>query len=257
MSLRNKGLGMISLFLLSIFSLNENAFAHARNYVWTEEYKTLPKNTFESESRVAFKVPHGQQSNENTIEYQEELEYGITDHWNIAHYEFWKTKNQAGVDDNGEPLKDSTTYEGFKFETKYRLGEKGKFWLDPLLYLELETDVREEHRNNKLEGKIVLSKDFGKFNVAYNQIMESELDRGGRTEHEYRVGASYEIFSGMHAGGELVGNYWKPSSNRNEISIGPTLAYEAKYFWIASGIALGANHEADDFQARIILGITF
>ena len=253
----NRLLGMMLGGLLAGFLFNGTAFAHARSYVWTEQYKTLPQGSFELENWVTFKMPDGTVKNENTIEYQEELEYGITDHWNIAHYEMWKTKNQAGLDASGSPKKDSTTYEGFKFETKYRIGESGKYWLDPLLYLELEDEVREEHRNIKLEGKIVLSKDIDKLNVSYNQVMESELDNGGRTEHEYRLGASYEVFSGARVGVELLGNYWKPSSHRNEVSIGPTLAYEGKYFWVATGVALGANRAADDLEARAIVGITF
>lgn len=251
MDFRKKILGTCLFLLLSIFVFCQSAFAHARDYVWTEVYKTLPKNVFELESWVTFKVPDGGVTNANTIEYQEELEYGITDHWNIAHYERWKTTNRTGR------RKDSTVYQGFKFETKYRFGEKNKYWLDPLLYLELKTDVRDKHNKNKLEGKIVLSKDWGKFNFVYNQIMESELDNGGRTEHEYRIASSYEIFSGVRAGLEVLGNYWKPSSHRNEISLGPSVAYENKYFWLASGVAFGANNAADDFQARILLGISF
>ncbi len=246
-----KMLGMVFFAGLLMLVFCQSAFAHARNYAWTEEYKTLPKNVFELENWVTFKVPDGGVTNANTIEYQEELEYGITDHWNIAHYERWKTTNRAGSG------KDVTVYQGFKFETKYRFGEKGKYWVDPLLYLEFKTDVREKHNKNKLEGKIVLSKDWDKFNLVYNQIMESELDNGGRTEHEYRAAASYEIFSGFRPGVEVLGNYWEPGSHRNEIALGPSLAYEGKYFWLTAGLAFGANNAADDFQARIILGVTF
>lgn len=251
MNFRKKILGACLFLLLSILVCWQEAFAHARDYVWTEQYKTLPKNVFELENWVTFKVPDGGVTNANTIEYQEELEYGLTDHWNIAHYERWKTKNRTGA------AKDSTTYKGFKFETKYRIGEKNKYWLDPLLYLEWATDPRDKETPNSIEGKIVLSKDLGKFNMTYNQIMESGLGRQGRTEHEYRVGMSYEIFSGFRVGGEAMGNYWKPSSHRNEISLGPSLAYENKYFWVASGVAFGTNNAADDFQARIILGVSF
>ena len=224
--------------------------AHVRSYVWTAEYNTLPKGEFELENWVSFKVPDGRKTNENTIEYQEELEYGITDHWNIAHYERWKTINQVGPDD-------STVYEGFKFETKYRFGEKGKYWLDPLLYLELKTDVRNKHNVNALEGKIVFSKDVRKFNATYNQIMESEVDNGGRTEHEFALAAGYEILPSVRAGAEFTGQFWAPGSHRNELSLGPTLAYEHKYFWAAAGGRFGVNHAADDKEARIILGIPF
>lgn len=254
MSLENTRLRMartmLSLFLLSSVMSPQVVFAHARNYVWTEEYKTIPQGVFEIENWVTFKVPDGGRTNKNTIQYQEELEYGLTDRWTLAHYQRWKTKNQVGRDD-------STIYEGFKFETKYRMGEKGQYWIDPLFYLEWVTDVRAQHRNNKIEGKIVLSKDIEKLNVTHNQILESELDRGGRTEHQFRVAASYEVFSEVRLGCELQGDYWKPGSHRNRISIGPTVSYENPYFWVAGGLAFGVNNAADDFQARILVGIPF
>lgn len=248
MRIRAKKLG--ALLLLGLVAGSEIAFAHVRRYVWTTEYQTIPQGGFELENWVTFKVPRWDQSNENTIQYQEELEYGVTDRWTVAHYERWKTKNQVGPDD-------ATVYEGFKFETKYRFGERGKYGVDPLLYLEWATDFREEDHPNELEGKLVLSKDFGKWNVVYNQIIESELGSGGRTEQNYSVGASYELFSGVRVGGEGFGNYWKPGSHRNEISMGPTLSYENQYFWVTAGFAFGVNHSAEDTQARVIVGIPF
>ena len=193
----------------------------------------------------------------NEWKYEEELEYGLTDHLNISHYEMWQTANHEGLDGNGIPNKDVSRYAGFKFETKYRIGEKGKYWVDPLLYFEYEYEPQErkEGAPHVLEGKIVISKDFGKLNATYNQIMESQLGHKGRTEHEYTVGLNYELLEGFRAGVEIKGQYWNPGSNRNEIALGPTVAYEGKYFWVALGVLIGANHEADDFQGRVSVGI--
>ena len=245
-----KILGILLVGVGVFCGATQNVFAHVRHYVWTTEYNTLPKEEFELENWVSFKVPDGNPTNENTIEYQEELEYGITDRWTIAHYQRWKTIHQIGPDD-------STVYEGFKFETKYRFGEKGKYWVDPLLYLELKTDVRKKHNVNALEGKIVLSKDIEKFNATYNQIMESEVDNGGRTEHEFALAASYEILPSVRVGAEFTGQFWNPEGHRNEFSLGPALAYEHKYFWVAAGGRFGLNHATDDAEARIIIGIPF
>ena len=235
---------------LGLWGFGPQAFAHVRTYVWTTEYNTIPKDQFESETWTTFKVPSWTRSRENHIEYQEELEYGITDRWTVSHYERMQTINQEGPDD-------ATVYEGFKFETKYRFGEKGKYWVDPLVYLEWATDFREKDHPNSIEGKIVLSKDFDKLNVTYNQIMESELGRNGRTEQNFSVAANYEIFSDVHVGAEFFGNYWHPSSHRNELSLGPTLAYQNKYFWLTAGFSFAVNHATDDSQARVILGIPF
>ncbi len=237
------------LFLIFLTGMAHPGFAHVRHYVWSTEYQTLPKNTFELENYVTLKVPHGEASNVNQWEYQEELEYAATDHFSLAHYERWETVNQTG--------KDSTKYAGFKFEGKYRVGERGKYWLDPLLYVEWATDPREDHNPNEIETKLVLSKDVGGFNVTYNQIMDSKLGSGGRTEHEFTIGTNYELLPGLRAGAEMKGQYWNPGSNRNELALGPTLAYEWTYFWVAAGGLFGVNHTTDDYQARIIVGITF
>ena len=243
------------VLLAGFWGFTDVALAHNRHYVWTEEYRTLPRNTFELEGKTTLKVPDAGKSNENTWKYEPELEYGITDHWNIAHYQIWETENQSGFDDAGVKRKDPTRYEGFKFESKYRIGEKGKYWVDPLVYLELESEVRPEHRNNTIEGKLVLSKDFQKFNVTYNQIIESQADRGGRTTHEYSIAVNYEILSSLFIGCEMNGQYWQPSSHRNEIGLGPTVGYANQYFWVAAGVLIGANEAADDLQARVSVGI--
>ncbi len=254
-------LRLAGMFLLTLGFLGgqaSNAFAHARTYVWNQEYQTLPKGQFELESHTQVKVPKmGEHSGKNDWVYEEELEYGVTDRLNISHYQQWLTANHEGVDAAGVAVKDVTRYAGFKFETKYRIGEKGRYWVDPLLYFEYEYEPqdRKDGAPHVSEGKIVLSKDFGRFNVVYNQVMESKLGHKGRTEHEYTFGVNYELLEGFRAGMEMKGQYWNPSSNRNEIALGPTLAYEAKYFWVAAGVLFGANHAADDFQARVSVGI--
>ena len=257
--MKNRFRGAFLFFILSLFlgTASREAFAHARTYVWTQEYKTLPKGIFELESHTTSKVPHGSASDENSWTYEQELEYGVTDHLNISNYEVWETQNQTGFDDNGVPHKDVTQYAGYKFETKYRIGETGKYWVDPLLYLEYFYDPRErfEGAPNGLEGKIVLSKDFGKLNATYNQSMESGFGHKGRTEHEFFFGMNYEVFPEARVGVETTGQYWNPGSNRNEVALGPTLSYEAKYFWIAAGVLFGVNHAADDFQARLSVGV--
>ena len=121
--------------------------------------------------------------------------------------------------------------------------------------MEWATDPREHEHHNALETKLVLSKDFGKLNVVCNQIMENQLARDGRTTQEFTTGANYELISGVRAGVEFTGQYWAPGSHRNELSLGPTLAWENKYFWIAAGALFGVNHAADDHEVRIIVGI--
>ena len=247
----NRKLGILTVVIFVALALNmKSAMAHLRTYAFTEEYRTIPQGNFEFEGWTIFKVPDGSKTNENTFDYQGELEYGITDRLTIAHYERWQTQNVVGSDN-------STVYKGFKFETKYRIGEKGQYWLDPLIYIEWATDPREHEHHNEIESKLVLSKDFGKLNVVYNQIMENELTRDGRTNHEFSSGVNYEVLPELRAGVEFTGDVWHHTTHQNELYLGPTLAWENKYFWVVAGALFGLNHVADDHQVRLIVGIPF
>ena len=238
--------------ILSIFSFvflltTQDAWAHTRRYVFNEEYRTIPQGEFEIENWIKLKVPDHRHSNVNSFEYQEELEYGLTDRWTLANYQIWETENKRNKDD-------TTVYKGFKFETKYRIGEKGKYWVDPLIYVEWIREVRATNEN-EFEEKLVLSKDFGQLNVNFNQVIESTAGSGGRTEHKFVLGSTYELPWEIHVGLEAQGDWWRPGSHRNRLALGPVLAWEGKHFWLASGVVFGLNHAADDVEARLIVGI--
>lgn len=231
---------------------SEPVFAHARHYVFNQQYQTLPKGVFEVESHTTLKVPWDENSNVNTWNFQQELEYGVTDHLNLAHYQVWERQNKRNDDD-------TTKYAGFFWEAKYRLGEKGKYWVDPLLYFEYKYDPRARFTgaSHTFESKIVLSKDFGKWNTVYNHVMESKLGHKGRTDHKYTLGLSYEVLKDTRLGVEAKGDYWRAGSNLNRIALGPVLAYEHQYFWAAVGCAFGVNRHADDYETKISFGIPF
>ena len=239
--------GLPLIFLLAIFLHSQIVFAHTRSYVFNEEYRTIPQGQFEIESWARLKVPNRQKSNIHTWEWQEEFEYGVTDHFTFANYQVWETKNKRGPDD-------STVYKGFKFEGKYRIGEKDKYWVDPLIYFEWVKEVREANEN-EFESKLILSKDFGGFNITFNEVMENTLGSGGRTNHQFTLGSSYQLPWDFKVGVEGKGDWWRAGSHRNRISFGPVLAWEGKYVWVASGVLFGFNRSADDFEARLIVGI--
>lgn len=241
-----KKLNFLAAFLI-VSLIASNLYAHTRSYVFSEEYRTIPQGMFEIESWVKLKVPNKQKTNIHTWEWQEEFEYGVTDHFTFANYQVWETKNKRGPDD-------STVYKGFKFEGKYRIGEKGKYWIDPLIYFEWVRNVREANEN-KFESKLVLSKDFGDLNVTFNEVMENTLGSGGRTSHLFTIGTSYQLPYEFKIGVEGKADWWRPGSHRNRIQLGPVVAWEGKYFWIASGVLFGLNRAADDFEFRFILGL--
>lgn len=240
----NAATRMFKTAIVGVLIATATVFADRRSYVWTYEYQTMPQGKSELEYYLTTKVPDMHKySDENVWEQQVELEYGITDHWDVAIYQRWEQFNSSS-EDNFE-------YTGSKLRTRYRLGERGMFPLDTLLYLEyIKPD--NSHEAGELEGKLVLARDFGKFNLAYNEIIETGLDSDGDTVHEYATGLSYEFSPQWKAGVESTGSW-----TDDEYSVGPTVSYGAKAFWVNLGLQRGLNERTDDMKVRLIVGIPF
>jgi hypothetical protein len=218
--------------------------ADRRGYVWTYEYMTMPQGEFELEYYLTAKVPDaGNFGGRNTWQHQAELEYGITDRWDVAVYQRWQQTNTT--------TEDTFEYTGTKLRMRYRLGEKGMYPVDTLFYLEY---IRPDssHEPEFLEGKLVLSKDIGKFNVAYNQIFETAISHERETEHEYALGVSYEFNPRWRVALESTGSFTEGS-----YSLGPTISWAGQHLWLAAGVLAGLNDKSDDLNFRLIVGIPF
>src|SRR5512143_1685491 len=168
--------------------------AAQRNFVWTEEYGTLAKGNAEVEFWSTAVTEDIQTRNASDWTQQVELEYGVTDRFNVALYQVYE---QAA----DEP---SLTYLGYKVELKYRVAEKNALPVDVLLYAE------DEHLNDedgpRFEGKLILAKEIGRVGMAYNQVFERRY-ASGKEEHEYAAGINYEVLPSFRFGVETKGSY--------------------------------------------------
>jgi len=203
----------------------------------------MPKGAWELEYYLTSSMPHHEKPGINTFKQQAELEYGITRRWDVSMYQMYKINNKASETDS--------KYDGFKIRTRYRIGEKGKFIVDPLLYLEYIRGP-DFSKPNVIEGKLVLAKDIGYLNLSYNQIFERDLESRGKTESAYAVGISYNVIPALKLGFESNGSY-----SVRKTAVGPTLSWSGKKVWVALGAAWGVNRRADDLQARLIAGYAF
>ena len=236
---------LLRLFSLAIvFGFTSSSYADKRSYVWTYEYMTMPKGRWELEYYLTSEVRDINRSNINTIKQWLELEYGITDNWDIAMYQMWKFKNKRFENDS--------EYEGFKIRTRYRFGNKGQFIVDPLIYIEYIRDTTNWHKPNVGEAKLILAKDIDKLNISYNQILKGELESDGLVQWEYAFGLNYAINNYFRFGLESKGNYTK-----DKFAVGPTLAFATKKFFISFGTVFGLNKRTDDLQTRMIVGVPF
>lgn len=221
-----------------------SSYADRRSYVWTYEYATMPAGIAEMEYYLTAKVPDTGARESSSWQHQAELEYGLTDNWDISIYQMWKQSY-------GTNSTSSFNYEGFKIRTRYKLFKSGEFFVDPLIYVEYirkasltEPDV--------LEAKLVLAKDLGKFNLVYNAIIERELGGEGEIEHEYAAGVKYAVTGAFSIGLEAKGNY-----TESEHALGPVVSMETDKFWVSLGAVFGLNEATEDVQARMIAGFAF
>ena len=229
---------------LMLMALSSAALADRRSYVWTYEYLTMPKGTAEIEYYLTHKISDwSNYDDKNSWDHYLELEYGLTDHWDVAVYQTW---NQTNTEE-----KDTCDYTGSKIRTRYRIGEKGQLPVDILLYAEyILGDGPKEY--DKFEGKLILAKDFGKWNLSYNQIYETKTKKAHGSEHGYATGLSYEFSPTWKAGIESAGNY-----TEDKYYLGPTVSWASEKYWVNLGMLAGLNDESDDVRFRLIVGIPF
>lgn len=229
----------LSVFLgWAVFS-----FADARKFVWTYEYQTMPKGMSEVEYYETVKIPDTNDTAIKTLQHWLEFEYGITDHLDLAVYQMWKTKDKRDEID--------TQYDGTKLRFRYRFAEKGQHFVDSLIYAEYEKSA-ESHEPHELELKLILAKEMGKFNIAYNEILNQELESDGITESEYALGISYNLNHRFSIGLESKGSYLSDT-----YYAGPTISFRAGRFWATAGFVSALHKRADDLQARVIVGRSF
>ncbi|UCD37620.1 MAG: hypothetical protein JSW54_12460, partial [Fidelibacterota bacterium] len=139
-----------------------HVLADQRSYVWTYEYKTVARGEAELETYFTLSAPEiDAMEGLTNVEHRLELEVGMTDRFDFAIYQIFS-----------QDFGSSLVYDGFQLRARYRFGERGKYFVDPLLYLEYKSNA--DFSEREVEGKLILAKDFGRWNLAFNPILELE-----------------------------------------------------------------------------------
>jgi hypothetical protein len=214
--------------------------ADQRHYVWTYEYLTVPAGEGEVEIYQTSSAPGlDQLEGQVTLEQQLELEVGMTDRFDFAIYGVF------GQEPDG-PFQ----FTGHKLRARYRFGEKNRYVVDPLLYLEYKG--KPDFSELELEAKLILSKDLGALNISFNPVLEFEREHGEwEQEVGYALGTNLKLGSTLHLGLEAKGS-------GHGHYLGPVIAHGDHHFWVALGSAFAVSSvEAGtpQFQLRLLLGI--
>ena len=99
-------------------------FADQRHFVWTYEYKTVSRGEVEFEHYYTCSYPNSSDLSESiNIGHELELEIGMNERFDFAIYHQFEQQTDL-------------RYKGYKLRGRYRIGEKNKYLLDPVLYME-------------------------------------------------------------------------------------------------------------------------
>jgi len=250
---------VLATTLLALPLLTSLARADRRAYGVTYEAVTAPQGELDVETWSTF-APEGEVDggpSSRGVREMIELEYGITDHWDAALYTMFDMIT-SGDTESG--------FAGFKLETRYRPTDRGEWLVDPVFYLELQQLFRGD-AHQKIEGKLILAKDFGNLNVAANVALEEErtTEPAWNTEVEYAFGTSYAVTPAWMIGAELFGKAEKGemSGIANRSWAGPAVSWAAggqgvlRGVWVTLAGGAGLGGEADPYYARAIVGFQF
>jgi hypothetical protein len=218
-----------------------NAFADERGYVWTYEYLTVPRGEAELETYFTISTSDMDSLKGNTsVEHRVEFEVGMNNHFDFAVYQIFSQTPQKSLE-----------YDGFQLRARYKIGEKKKYLIDPLLYLEYQGVP--DFSKHGFETKLILAKDMGRFNMAMNPTLEFEFGDENKVEPKYALGMSYKINRLLRIGMEMKGS-------ENGHFMGPVIAHGNERFWVTLGSAFRAGNVeqgSTEFQLRMLMGIGF
>ena len=215
-------------------------YADQRNFVWTYEYKIMEPGEKEIESYYTTSTTNTDSfETTTTTEHQIELEIGMTENFDFAVYQTFQQEPEGHL-----------KYKGYKFRTRYKIGKKGQYFFDPLIYLEYKG--KPDFSEHTLESKLILEKNIGNFTLALNPVLEVEQeDDEWEVETEYKAGLSYQLSKLLNLGVEFKGSEYANY-------FGPVIAHGTEDVWIALGSAfkIGLVEEGKpEFEIRMLVGI--
>jgi hypothetical protein len=211
-----------------------------RSYVWTYEYQTVERGGAEFETYLTLSTPDDDRMRDiTTTEHQLELEVGMTERFDFAIYQVFK-----------QPPGGALEYDEYKLRGRYRFGEKGSFVFNPLAYFEYIG--KPDFSAHEFELKLILARDFGRFNFSANPQAEFSLEEDDwEMKSGYAAGLSYRLTDLLKVGLESKGS-------GNDYYLGPVISHGRHDLWATLGAAFAISHIEDNrpkFQVRLLLGV--
>ena len=227
--------------------------AQAREYLLNQAYETLERGEVEVELYNDMNFSEADNDDSYNSKHQLELEYGLTDHFQLGYYEVY-TWDRA-KDWERDML---------KLEAKLRLAKAGAWPVDVALYTEYKNpDGPREVRSDAVENKVILSKDFGSWNLVGNFVFEKDINTHSDWEFEYTAGVSYALTPRTRVGLELKESLgdadefgWRRKDHQLFLVPG-IYASLTPHIRVLVGPAFGLTRASDDVQLKSIVEVEF
>jgi hypothetical protein len=223
---------------------SSSARADSRSFIRAYEYATQPKGNLEFEVWNDVIAPRPGASTDTVIAQKVELEYGLTDAWDISLYHMFL---------GGGPEHEAYHFDGWSLESRYRFVDRNVWPVDVEAYLELErpADFSEAF---ELEEKIIIGKDIGRLGFVLNLVGEESLTRAADPHWEVDLGVRYEIIPPVRVGLEAWGRWGALDPDQpTGYFAGPSLRLATHRFWIQLGTGIELTH-ANNFYGRSVIG---
>ncbi len=232
----------------------EVATAGDRRFSYVYESTTAAKGEVEVENWATWKTRRDGSGRANEFDFRHELEYGVTDRLQAAIYVAdWKVSDGQAV------------YKDTAAELIYNMTNPVTDLVGSAIYGE----VKLGDQQFKLEGKILLQKNFGPIVMAYNAGIEAEWEGERFGDYEERsgefmqsFGVSYQVSPHFLLGGEFLHEVgfdeWQEAGDP-VIYAGPNASFRFDRFFVTTTAMVQATGVTDepDFQLRTIFGMHF
>jgi len=247
---------MVAVAGLLLSVSGRKAEADERRFTYTYEATTLPVGVVEYEQWVTWKTDKDVDSRYDRVEFRHELEFGVTDDFQLAFYlSDWRSQRGDSVDDGVE-------WRNVAVEGIYALTDPVTEWLGSALYGEIKFG----DQLFELEGKLILQKNVGKWVFAWNGTVAAEWEGSNydedKGEFAQTIGGSYQFTPSLLAGFEVLHEIeyddWSEWED-HVVYVGPNASYRNENWWITvTPLFQVTDVETEpNFQVRFIFGFEF
>ncbi len=230
------------------------SFGGVRHFTFLYEAPTSAPGSVELENTIIWARTTGD-ARLDEVAFREELEIGITDHFQLGLYpldwNYRRERNEA----------EGFNYDGGAVELIYNL-------TNPVVNpvgLSIYQEYKGGDRLFEWESKLIAQKNLGPLILAYNATLEAVWEGKDFAEREgefqQALGASYEISPRISAGIELLHEFvfpeWRDEEKIRNLFVGPNVSYRrGNWFVTVTALAQATNTSDEaDFQLRTIFGI--